>query len=192
MSDLRAALIKAFLETESFKFDPEKGFKLSSGERSKYYVDCKNLMSYPEYRKLVAQLAFQKVRELQFQCIGGLEIGAIAIATAISDLAHGHQYDWRTFVVRKKSKEHGLERLIEGKVETGERVLIVDDVLTTGRSILDAVKAVRATGLTVTKALVIVDREEKNGRQNLADEKVELLSLLSIKDLQKSFEPALT
>jgi orotate phosphoribosyltransferase len=193
MSDLKATLAKAFIATESFKSDLTTGFKLSSGEVSNYYVDCKNLMSSPEYRRLVAQLAFEQIKGLKFDCIGGLEIGAIAIATAISDFAYSsdERCDWRTFVVRKIAKEHGLTKLIEGNVKKGERVLIVDDVLTTGQSILKAVQASRDAGFTVQNALVIVDRQEQNGRQNIEGKGINLISILSIKDLQKIVEPVL-
>jgi orotate phosphoribosyltransferase len=148
-------------------------------------------MSSPKGRMLVAQLAFQKIKDLEFGCIGGLEIGAIAIATTISDYAFSKgEFEWRTFVVRKQAKEHGLRKLIEG-VNPPDRALIVDDVLTTGGSVLKAVRAAREFGLTVEHALVIVDRGEKNGRQNIEKDNVNVLSLLTIKDFQSILEPAL-
>jgi orotate phosphoribosyltransferase len=196
MSVLRADLAKLFIESKSFKYDPVNKFTLSSGELSPFYVDCKSLMGLPGARRLVAELVYERILQLdlEFDSIGGLEIGSIAMATSISDygyLAHPKRC-WETFVVRKKPKEHGLRNKIEGKI--GKRALIVDDVLTTGGSILDAVEVAREANIKITHALVIVDRDEKNGRNNLLDQEVNLVSLLTIRDLVEantSLEPAL-
>jgi orotate phosphoribosyltransferase len=195
MQDLKADLIKYFLKTKSFKHDPVSKFRLSSGVESEFYVDCKTLMGSPIARNLVAQLAFWKIKDLPFDCIGGLEIGAIAIATGISD--HGLRIegkDWPTFVVRKQEKGHGLGKKIEGIAEQGARALIVDDVLTSGGSILRAVEAARQAGLVVDRALVIVDRQEQDGQRNLEKSGVQLISLLTIKDFQsvETLAPALS
>ncbi|MDR4466775.1 MAG: orotate phosphoribosyltransferase [Nitrospira sp.] len=152
-------------------------------------------MAHPIARNLVAQLAFWKIKDLPFDCIGGLEIGAIAIATGISD--HGLRIegkDWPTFVVRKQEKGHGLGKKIEGIAEQGARALIVDDVLTSGGSILRAVEAARQAGLVVDRALVIVDRQEQDGQRNLEKSGVQLLSLLTIRDFQsvQTLAPALS
>jgi orotate phosphoribosyltransferase len=155
-------LAKAFLTTGSFKTDPA-GFKLASGAISPYYVDCRGLMAHPEPRRLVAESAYRALASLTFETIGGLEIGAIAIATAISAFAFDAtpRREWRTFVVRKQPKDHGLSKLIDGAIRPGDRALIVDDVLTSGGSVLKAIAAARGAGLTVSHALVIVDRQEQ-------------------------------
>ena len=182
---LKEDLAKAFLTTQSFKRDQTAGFKLASGVISPFYVDCRVLMAHPAPRNLVAQLAFQAIKDLPFDCIGGLEIGAIAIATAISDYGYREKprREWRTFVVRKQPKDHGLGKLIEGAVKPGDRALIVDDVLTTGGSIIKAAKAAREAGLRVDHALVIVDRNEQDGRARIEEQALTLVSLLTIKDL---------
>lgn len=183
MQDLKADLIKHFLKTESFKHDPVNKFRLSSGIESEFYVDCKTLTGDPIARNLLARYAFDKINNLDFDCIGGLEIGAIAIGTTISDYALAEAAKtWPTFVVRKQAKGHGLGKKIEGI--TRNRALIVDDVLTSGGSVLQAVDAARQSGLTVTHALVIVDRQEQDGKKNLESNGVELISLLTIKDFQ--------
>jgi len=176
-------LAKAFIATQSFKWDKDKGFKLASGAGSPFYVDCRVLMAYPGPRSLVAQLAFEAMKDLPVDCIGGLELGAISIATAISDQAHRNKQDWRTFVVRKQAKDHGMGKLIEGAAQAGDRAVVVDDVLTSGGSVIKAVQAARDAGLKVSLALVIVDRQEQDGRKKVEDLGVTLLSLLTIKDL---------
>src|SRR4026209_2280338 len=185
MLPFKVQLAKAFHETHSFKWDPATGFTLASGLKSPFYVDCRSLMAHPRSRRLVAHLAYESLRTVDLDCLGGLEIGAISIATSISDFAFvaQQQRTWRTFVVRKQAKDHGLGRLIEGCFQPGDRAVIVDDVLTSGGSLLKAVAAAREAGLTVTHALVIVDRREQEGREKVEQEGVKLISLLTIDDL---------
>ena len=182
---LKDDLARAFLTTQSFKTNPA-GFKLASGVMSPYYVDCRVLMAHPGPRSLVAQLATTMIQDVTIDCIGGLEIGAIAMATAISDQGYRSmpKREWRTFVVRKQAKDHGTGKLIDGAVQAGNRALIVDDVLTSGGSVIKAVAAAREAGLMVSHALVIVDREEQDGRAKIEAFGVKLLSLLTIKDLE--------
>lgn len=178
-------LARTFLATQSFKWDRGAGFTLASGAVSPFYVDCRSLMAHPGPRLLVAQLACERLAGLSFDCLGGLELGAIAIATAISDEAFRakDRREWRTFVVRKQAKGHGLGKLIEGAARPGDRALIVDDVLTSGGSVLKALAAARDFGLKVEHALVIVDRREQSGRARVEAEGVTLYSLLTIDDL---------
>lgn len=185
MNTVREQLAKAFHDTQSFKWDREKGFKLASGEISPFYVDCRSLMAYPEARRLVAQLAYDALARIEFDCLGGLELGAIALSVTISDYAcaAARQRLWRTFVVRKQPKDHGLGKLIEGSIRPGDRALIVDDVLTSGGSLLKAVAVARESGLRIGHALVIVDRQEQDGKARVEKEKVQLVSLLTIQDL---------
>ncbi|MDF0645764.1 MAG: orotate phosphoribosyltransferase [Nitrospira sp.] len=186
-TEMKRALARAFHETRSFKWDSENGFVLASGERSPYYVDCRSLMAYPSARRLVGILANEALVGDEIDCLGGLELGAISIATTISDCGYrgSPPRDWRTFVVRKEAKDHGLGKLIEGAVRPGDRALVVDDVLTSGGSLLKAVAAARQTGLIVRQALVIVDRKEQNGRARVEQEGVSLIALLTIDDLTR-------
>lgn len=184
---LQDELIAAFHNTQSFKWDPKGGFKLASGLLSPFYVDCRTLMAFPDARHLVAQLAWNVIKDYQVDCIGGLEIGAISIATTISDHAYrAHpQRDWRTFVVRKQAKDYGLGKLLEGVVIAGACALVVDDVLTSGGSVVKAVIAAREAGLNVQDALVIVDRKERDGRARVEQTGVRIVSLLTIDDLMQ-------
>ena len=181
----REQLVNAFYDTQSFKWDRDKGFTLASGEISPFYVDCRALMAHPEARRLVAQLAYEVLTDIEFDCLGGLELGAIPIAVTISDFAcaASRQRIWQTFVVRKQPKDHGLGKLIEGSIRPGDRALIVDDVLTSGGSLLKAMGVAREAGLRVNHALVIVDRQEQDGKARVEREQVQLISLLTIQDL---------
>ena len=185
MTSAAEKLARAFHDTRSFKWDQKKGFTLASGQISPFYVDCRALMAHPSARRLVGQLAHEALTGVEIDCLGGLEIGAISIATTISDFAHAAdpKREWRTFVVRKQAKDHGLGKLVEGAIRSGDRALIVDDVLTSGGSLLKAVAAARQQGLIVRYALVIVDRKEQEGRAKVEQEGVKVISLLTIDDL---------
>jgi orotate phosphoribosyltransferase len=182
------ALIQAFHQLEAFKWNPQEGFRLASGKTSPYYVDCRIVLAHPHSRHLVAQLAYSLIKSLDFTLIGGLEIGAIPLATCISDFGFtaNPQREWKTFVVRKQPKDHGLGKLIEGTIHPGETAVVVDDVLTTGGSLLKAAESARAQGLIVTHGLVVVDRSEDEGKSNLAHKGIQLLPLLTLEDLKQT------
>ena len=184
--DASRQLATLFWRYQAFQWNPRTGFVLASGATSPYYVDCRALLAHPDARWLVAQLACAAIRDLPIDAVGGLEIGAIPLATAISDYAFATQpsktYD--TFIVRKQAKDHGLGKRIEGAVKAGARVLVVDDVLTSGGSILQTVQAARDTQLDVSHALVIVDRQEQEGKRKIEAQRVSLISLLTLEDLK--------
>ena len=120
MLPLKAELAKAFHESQSFKWDPIKGFTLASGQTSPFYVDCRSLMAHPESRRLVAHLAYESLQGVEFDCLGGLEIGAISIATSISDFAFVAQptRTWRTFVVTEAGEGSWPWKTYRGIVST--------------------------------------------------------------------------
>lgn len=181
-------LAQAFWTHHAFKWDPTTGFQLASGQKSPYYVDCRGLLAHPEARWLVAKLAYGLISTLNVQVVGGLEIGAIPLATSISDfgfVSHPQQVI-RTFVVRKQAKSHGLGKQIEGAVWDGDRALIVDDVLTSGGSLIKGIHAARTAKLEVSHALVIVDRQEQEGRHKVEQEGISLLHLLTLEDLKSA------
>ena len=182
------ALIQAFHDLEAFKWNTRESFRLASGKTSPYYVDCRIVLAHPYSRHLVAQLAFDRLKKFDFHLIGGLEIGAIPLATSISDFAFSAnpKQEWRTFVVRKQAKDHGLGKLIEGTFEKGEQAVVVDDVLTTGGSLLKATDAARTQGLIVSHAFVIVNRSDDPTHNPLSQHGLQLFSLLTLDDLKQA------
>lgn len=181
----KADLVEAILVTGSFHWKATPQFKLASGRSSEYYVNCKQLLSYPRYRRYLAELIVEHLKGWDLDAVGGMEIGAIPIATVVSDYYFSQTgHELRTFVVRKTPKDHGMKHAVEGAFKTGDRVLIVDDVLTTGQATIDAIAQARAAGLDVRHALVIVDRQEDNGRQRVEALGVPLTSLLTLQDLK--------
>jgi orotate phosphoribosyltransferase len=146
-------------------------FTLSSGRTSTLYVDARKTTMSPDGLALIGPLGLATVRATGWtvDAVGGLTLGAdpvayaIAYASALAAAGDGPP-PVRAFTVRKAPKTHGTAQLIEGPFETGDRVVVVEDVITTGGSALRAVEAVRAAGGTVVGVLAVVDREE-GGRE---------------------------
>jgi orotate phosphoribosyltransferase len=145
-------------------------FTLASGRHSTLYIDARLTTMSPEGLGLIGPLGLAAVRRLPWAAgvgaVGGLTMGADPIAYAISyaSYAAGDRPPMRAFTVRKEAKGHGTGKLVEGPFVPGDRVVIVEDVITTGGSALRAVEAVRGAGGTVTGVLALVDREE-GGRE---------------------------
>lgn len=178
-------LAKAIIETGSFHWERTPRFTLASGRVSEYYVNCKQILSHPRYRRILVELVADSLSGSDVDAVGGMEIGAIPIATSVSDYLYNLTgRELRTFMVRKKPKDHGLKHAVEGAFQEGDRVLVLDDVLTTGQSTIDAIVQARAAGLDVRQALIIVDRQEDEGRQRVEAMGVPLVSLLTLQELK--------
>jgi orotate phosphoribosyltransferase len=141
--------------------------KLASGRVSDFYFNLKPTMLDPEGSTLLAELTYEALREDQYDYIGGLEMGAVPLAGAIAQISWMKGHPIAAFFVRKKPKEHGarlaVEGLAKGESLEGKRVVVVEDVTTTGGSALKAVEAVREAGGEVALVLTMVDREEGAG-----------------------------
>lgn len=183
----RERLLKVFLETGSFKYSETPSYPLASGVLSHYYIDCKVALSYPEPRRLVGGLILEQMTASEVDAVGGLLIGAYPIAIAVSDAAERiWETTVRAFVVRKEPKKHGLRKLIEGEVRAGDRVVIVDDVITSGGSTVEAIKKSRDAGLKVVKVIALIDRQEQGGRETIEAESVPFMSLYTLEDFRRA------
>src|SRR5271169_3355917 len=140
-------------------------FKLSSGGTSDYYIDCRTTTLDAKGSRLTGEVFFDEIRQREWkpQAIGGLTMGADPIVVAVSVLSG----DLHGFLVRKAEKQHGTGQRIEGFREKGARVVIVDDVCTTGASTVQAIEAAREFGFEVVGAMCLVEREEAKGRPNV-------------------------
>jgi orotate phosphoribosyltransferase len=169
---------------KSFHVSAEPQFPLASGVLSKYYIDCKIALSYPEFRNIAGELIAEQVSQTAIDAVGGLALGAYPIAVAVSDAFYRISGKTvRAFVVRKEPKAHGLKKHIEGDVVPGDRVLIVDDVITSGRSTVDAIVKAQEEGLTVVQAIALIDRQESDGAERIRDCGVLFNALLTLQDL---------
>jgi orotate phosphoribosyltransferase len=157
---------------KSFQYSPDPVFKLVSGRMSHFYVNCKPTTLSPRGMVLVGHLLFERLRDAGVTAVGGLTFGAdpVAFAAAFASELKGRPI--KAFSIRKTQKDHGIVRWVEGDIQRGERVAIVDDVATTGGSTITAIERARAEGLAVVTAVVLVDRQEgglDNIRQHVAD-----------------------
>jgi orotate phosphoribosyltransferase len=131
---------------------------LSSGKEADYYVDLRRVTLDSEAAPLVGKVMLELTKDLDFDAVGGLTLGADPVATAMMHAAHAQGRKLDAFVVRKAEKAHGLQRRIEGPDVKGRRVLAVEDTSTTGGSVLTAVEALREAGAEVVAVAVIVER----------------------------------
>ena len=151
--------LRTLLRSESLMFGD---FTLASGRKSRYYFDSKRttLTAEGAYLSALAMLEELRSRSIEADAIGGMTLGADPIVCPAAALSHIDGPPLRAFIVRKESKEHGTGRQIEGNLAPGSRVIVVDDVVTTGGSTLRAVEAAEQAGHTVVAIFCIVDREQ--------------------------------
>ena len=166
VNTMKALLMEIILE-KSFQYSEKPIFKLVSGGVSNFYFNCKPTMLDPEGKELIGRLIFSTIRDLEVAGIGGLELGSVPISSAVSLISQLEGQPIKEFIVRKEKKDHGIPAKVEGEFVAGEKVVVVDDVITTGGSTIKAIEAVQKLGLEVSKVVVLVDREEMNGRQNI-------------------------
>lgn len=158
-------------------------FKLASGGTSGFFFDMKPTLMDPEGANLVAEMILDLLKESRVDFIGGLELGAVPLATIVAQKSHYTGRPVPAFLVRKEPKSRGTERLIEGNIRKGAEVVVVEDVTTKGNSALKAVEAVRAEGCTVRRVVTVVDRLD-GAAENLKAHGLELFSLFTRNDFQ--------
>ena len=181
MSTARQELLQ-LLARKSFRLGE---FKLSSGGTSDYYIDCRTTTLDARGAQLVGQVFLDAIRErgCNADAFGGLTMGADPIVVAVA-VTSGNL---NGFLVRKAEKQHGTGRRIEGFSEKGARVVIVDDVCTTGSSTVQAIEAAREYGFEVVGAMCLVEREDAHGRPNLekAAAPAKFVSIFTAADVRK-------
>lgn len=163
-------------------------FKLSSGGASDYYIDCRTTTLDAKGSRLVGEVFLEEIRSRGWkaQAIGGLTMGADPIVTAVSVVSG----ELNGFLVRKTEKAHGTGQRIEGFREKGARVVIVDDVCTTGASTVQAIEAAREFGFEIVGVMCLVEREEAKGRPNVekAAAPAPFISVFTASDVRKQHE----
>jgi orotate phosphoribosyltransferase len=165
-------------------------FTLASGRESDLYVDARLTTMSPEGLALIGPLALAELRDARWeaQAVGGLTLGADPVAYAISYASALAGSPLRAFTVRKEAKQHGTGKLIEGPFRSGDRVVVVEDVITTGGSAQRAAEAVRAAGGTVIGVLAVVDREE-GGRETLERDGFTVRALARLSEIVAMLPP---
>lgn len=155
---------------------------LSSGKQADYYVDLRRATLHHLAAPLIGRLLRTLTLDWVYEAVGGLTLGADPVATAMLHAAVAEGIALDAFVVRKESKQHGLQRRIEGPDITGRQVLVVEDTSTTGGSVLTAVAAVREAGASITGVVTVVDRDT-GAREAIEAEGLAYRALLALPDL---------
>jgi len=176
MESEKKDLIKLLNEKKVVQFGE---FTLSSGQKSNYYVNMKMAITDPKILKTIAKIISSQISKNEIDKVAGPALGAIPIVPAISI-----ESLLPMLMIRKSKKGYGTSELIEGDLLGGDSILVVEDVTTTGNSLIKAIKALQENGGNVKRAFVVVDRAE-GAIENLESEGIKLEPLLSIKDFNK-------
>ncbi|MDM7267588.1 MAG: orotate phosphoribosyltransferase [Aquificaceae bacterium] len=174
--------LKNLIKERSLKVAEEPIFKLSSGRLSRYYIDLKQITFDPESLYTLCRVMSASRYALRAAGVGALPLGADPKAYSVAMISYLAGSPQKPFVVRKEPKAHGTGRQIEGLLKAGDRVVVFEDVITTGASALKAVQACQKEGYEVLCVYAVVDREE-GGRENLEREGLKVFSLFKVSDL---------
>ena len=172
----------------AYRYSPDVPFQLASGRMSPHYVDLRALLCIPEALVLTGTIVFERIKQFEREsntrvdAVGGPAVGSIPIASAVAYYSHEASEPIETFFVRKEPKAHGLRKWVEGHSNAGSNVVIVDDVVTTGTSTLNAIKAAQEQGFRVVKIFVLVDRLE-GGSDELSRLGIPYEAVLTLKEI---------
>ncbi|MCF7878806.1 MAG: orotate phosphoribosyltransferase [Candidatus Omnitrophica bacterium] len=173
---------KELLELLRQKAYQKKEVKLSSGKVSDFYIDVRKVSLSSKGIYLISQLFFQQIEKKKITAFGGPTLGADPIVGGVCFLAQKSNKDLQGFLIRKSPKKHGKQKLIEGpNLKNGSKVILCDDVATSGGSLLQAKKALDAEGVGIEEVMVVVDRNE-GAREALARAGCNLFSLFTKAD----------
>ena len=172
---------------KSFQYSQEPIFKLVSGRMSQFYVNCKPTTLSARGMFLVGHLIFDEIKDSHVSGIGGLTFGADPLAVATAFASEINRRPINAFSIRKTRKDHGVVRWIEGDIQPGERVVIIDDVATTGGSTIKAIERARSEGLEVVKSVILVDRQE-GGLENIGQYVDDVSSIITRAELMSRWE----
>lgn len=180
MADDHQALVRLLLDRSVERGD----FVLASGARSSYYIDCRRTTMSAAGMVLIGRLGLAAVRQAGWRAraVGGLTMGADPVAYAVAAASHGSADQLDAFSVRKEAKGHGTKRRIEGNYQAGWDVVVVEDVITSGGSALQAIAAVEAEGGRVAGVLAVVDRQQ-GGREAIESRGYPVRALVTVKEL---------
>lgn len=182
-SDALKTRLAHLLYSKSYK---EGNFTLTSGKKSDYYFDCKQTALHPEGSYLLGKLFLELIRDsgMDVKGVGGMTLGADPLISAVTVMSYMEGFPLPGFIVRKKSKGHGTNAFLEGMAnfEQGHEVCLLEDVVTTGGTLLTACERVKDAGLDIRGIICVLDREE-GGRENIARAGYELISIFTRKEL---------
>jgi len=173
--------LKELIKERALKVSDKPIFKLSSGQMSTYYMDLRTVTLDPEGGYIIGNVVFDMIKDKNPDAVGGLTLGADPISYATSLISYLQKQPIKPFIVRKEPKGHGTGKQIEGNVNPGDKVFIVEDVVTTAGSSLKAAKVAQDFGLEILGIIAIVDREE-GGEENIKKAGFEFIPIFKISE----------
>ena len=178
--ELKKRLARVLLEKSYLEGD----FTLTSGKKSDYYFDCRQSSLHPEGAFLIGSLFYGMLKDMDVAAVAGMTMGADPLVTATSLAAHADQQNLPALIVRKQAKGHGTGRAIEGlaNVEQGAKVVVLEDVVSTGGSVLQACDKIKEAGLVVVAVFCILNREE-GGAEAIQNAGFPVYSIFTRKEL---------
>lgn len=188
METMKRRLVELIIE-RTFRFTEEPTFKLASGAMSSYYFNCKPTTLNAEGMYLTGNLLFDLIKKRKSwnaKGVGGLTLGADPLANAIAYTSYLKGEPLESFVVRKEPKKHGTMLWIEGNVKKGDRVVIVEDVITTGGSTIKAIDRAKKSGLRILGVVVFIDRQE-GGKEAIEAMGVPVTALLTREEIFRAY-----
>ena len=181
---MKTRLIDLIIE-RTFRFTDKPTFKLASGKMSSYYFNCKPTTLNSEGMYLIGNLLYDLIKSRKSwkaKGVGGLTLGADPISNAIAYTFHLKGEQMESFVVRKEPKKHGTMLWVEGNVGKGDKVIIIEDVITTGGSTIKAIDRAKKCGLNVLGVIVLIDRQE-GGKEKIEARGVKVETLLTREEI---------
>jgi len=185
MTDTTAQKLLAAIREKAYR---EGDFTLASGQKSDYYIDCKEVTLDADGSLLVGRMIFEKIAKWNVTAVGGMELGSAPISTAVSLVSSLEGAPIANFIVRKDAKGHGTGKKIEGSIKAGDRVAVVEDVVSTGGSSIKAISTLREAGMDIAGVVSIVDRE-MGGREAFDGVSVPFEPLFTISDVKSASVP---
>ncbi|VAX20339.1 Orotate phosphoribosyltransferase [hydrothermal vent metagenome] len=180
-NDTRDKLLKA-VRVKAYRTGD---FTLASGKKSDYYIDCKEVTLDGDGSLLVGKIVFEIIKSWGVSAVGGMELGSVPISTAVSVISALEGAPLFNFIVRKEAKGHGTGKRLEGRVGPGDRVAVVEDVVSTGGSSLKAIDAIEETGAIVAGLVSIVDRE-MGGAEAFINRGIKYTPIFTISEIRAS------
>jgi len=180
MPDPRTDRLLALLKQFSW-MEREQEFTLASGRKSRFYIDARLTTLHPEGSRLVGELIYDVLKGTAVEAIGGMATAAIPMVTSVALVSSGTPRPLPAFYVRDQAKEHGTQRVIEGQfpARPGAQVALVEDTMTTGGSLLQAIERVEEAGVKVAKVVILVDRRE-GGSERLREMGYDVVALFHV------------
>ncbi len=174
---------KILLELNAISLNPKKPFKYASGMLSPVYTDCRVLMAYPDKRREIRDLYIEAIKKsgVKFDVVAGTATAGIPHAAWIAD-----KLNLPMVYVRGKAKDHGKENLMEGIIKKGQKVIVIEDLVSTGESAINSVQAIREAGGQISHVFSIITYGMKKASDNFKDNNLELISLTTFADVVKA------